>query len=103
MPILPSFFKTRKPKQFEYMPRHYDEKKEKMADRYKRIALELNMESVLPKEENNTFDIHRAQALRHRLKSDWSRNKPRQGGGSAIRFITILAGLLLIAYWLLFK
>jgi len=32
------FFKTRKPKQFEYIPRYYDEEKEKQEERKQRLG-----------------------------------------------------------------
>lgn len=38
-----TFFKTGRPKQFNYIPRYYDEQKEEAAERKRRIELELGI------------------------------------------------------------
>ena len=45
-PKLPSMFgiKTRRPNQFYFEPRYYNEKKEKMKKRYERIGKEIENE-----------------------------------------------------------
>ena len=40
---MPSFFKTEKPKGFHFEPRFYDERKDNMEQRVKRIKAELGM------------------------------------------------------------
>lgn len=47
-PKLPSMFgiKTRRPNQFYFEPRYYDEKKEKMQKRYDRIGKEVENEGT---------------------------------------------------------
>lgn len=100
VPKIPSFFKTRKPKPFEYTPRYYDEKKEKMDDRYKRIASELHI-NWRGKETQDKYDIHRAMALRHNIKKTWGNRNTKVKNTSTFRLVVIIAGLSLLVYLLL--
>ena len=100
VPKIPSFFKTRKPKTFEYSPRYYDEKREKMDDRYKRIASELNI-NIDGIETHNKYDIHRATALRHAIKKSWEYRHIKTKSNSTLRLLVIIFGLFLLAYLLL--
>ncbi|CAG0991708.1 hypothetical protein FLAV_02342 [Flavobacteriales bacterium] len=100
VPKIPSFFKTRKPKAFEYIPRYYNENKEKMDERYKRISSELNV-SWEEKEFSDKYDIHRATALRHTIKKTWRNEGKKVKGNTTFRLVIIMAGLCLLAYWLL--
>ena len=40
---IPSFFRTQKPKQFNYVPRYYDEQKEQLDERIRDIEREMGV------------------------------------------------------------
>ncbi|MCB0410646.1 MAG: hypothetical protein KDD29_10535 [Flavobacteriales bacterium] len=85
-PKIPSFFKTKKPNQFYFEPRYYNERKEKMQQRYDRIANELKQENS---EKTNT------ETFRSSLRESWgaSRRKPSGINYRIIFYIVILSGL----------
>jgi hypothetical protein len=92
-PKIPSFFKTKKPSQFNYEPRYYNERKEKMDERYSRISRELNPNN---NERTNT-DVFRSS-----LREQWGATHQR-GNSSAVNkrvlfYIVLLVGL---AYYFL--
>lgn len=93
---LPSFFKTRQAKQFEFTPRYYNESKEAMKERKARIKAELDREKGI----DNNYD---ASHLKGSLKQQWSRNKNTTNFSkkSNSRIILILLLLFGIVYLVL--
>lgn len=97
-PKLPSMFgiKTRRPNQFYFEPRYYNEKKEKMQKRYAQIEKELeNKEAGIrtnPEEFKST--------LRDNWGSGYARNKA--GAQMSRRVIIYIVVLLALAYYVLF-
>jgi len=92
-PKIPSFFKTKKPNQFYYEPRYYNERKEKMEERYSRISRELN---------NDKGERTDATVFRSSLRENWA-SSSRHSQGNAINkrvlfYIVLLVGL---AYYFL--
>jgi hypothetical protein len=84
-PRLPSFFKARRPRSFDFKPRYYDEDKE----RHKKLAKESAAQNSL-----RSLD----------LKSKWASGKRgRLQSSSIYRLAAIMAGLFAVAWWLLFS
>jgi (p)ppGpp synthase/HD superfamily hydrolase len=88
-----SFFKTPKPKQFNYIPRYYDQRKEEMEERKKRIAQELGLDN-----NSNNYITNIKGKMRHiyQLKKNESRK-------SNFRILIILIFLMLLLYLMFFK
>lgn len=80
-------------KQFNFVPRYYDEDKEQLNDRYKRIEAELNGKSTL----KGSFGAYR-------LKDKWKKNKNTSNfekkSNVRLAFITLL--LFAMCYWMLY-
>lgn len=90
-PKIPSFFKSKKPDQFHFEPRYYNARKEKMQERYDRIAKELGDNKSTPTDR---------EAFRSNLRENWSASR-RQKTGFNFRilfYVVVLAGM---AYYLL--
>ena len=82
-PKLPSFIKIPKNKSFEFIPRYYDQEKEQYDEKVERIKREI-------------------ETGRKEIKFKHTAQRPfNQYNYSSIRFIIILALLLLVFYWLL--
>ncbi len=96
-PKLPTFIKQKKPNRFEFRPRYYDAKKEKMQERRERIAAELGLTEGKRLSENETL-------FRSRLRESWQRSsqRARQTHQASLRTIIIFI-MLLITAWLLLK
>lgn len=92
-PKIPSFFKNKKPNRFYYEPRYYNERKEKMEERYNRVSRELNPENS----QRTDTDVFRSS-----LREQWGASNQR-GNSSAVNkrvlfYIVLLVGL---AYYFL--
>ncbi|MDF1673211.1 MAG: hypothetical protein P1U41_06875 [Vicingaceae bacterium] len=96
-PKLPSMFgiKTRRPNQFYFEPRYYDEKKEKMKKRYDRISKEV---------ENEGTARTNPEEFRLTLKENWGAGYARSKMGATInrRVIIYIVALVALAYYILF-
>jgi len=93
IPRIPSFFKAKRPNQFEFQPRYYSEGKEKMEERKKRIARELNAESKTQ---------HSKEQFRANLRENWSEARHKKTGYSMnYRIILYILVLVAFAYYLL--
>jgi hypothetical protein len=86
-----TFFKTPRPKEFNYIPRYYDERKEEMEERKKRIEQELG----LNKGKDYKHGITRG-AMTRRMTERRKSNR-----SSVIRLLVIIAILLILTYYLL--
>lgn len=95
-PKLPSFFKTKEPNQFYFEPRYYDERKEKIKQRYDRISREIN---------NNGSDQIRSEDFKAKLRENWgngySRNRVGNQLNKKVVFYVII--LFVLAYFFLFN
>ncbi len=88
---LPSFFKSRQPKQFEFSPRYYNESKEAMKERKARIKAELDRE-------NGKITEYNSLHLRGALKQQWKGNKnissfSKKSNSRILIILAILFGL----------
>ncbi len=83
-PRFPSFFKNKGPKHFEFKPRYYDARKERLEE-MKRNA---NTEKVVFVSEN----------FREKAREKWSAERSRSVNNSNFRLVAIIAVLFLIAY-----
>jgi hypothetical protein len=96
-PRLPSVFKLtehNRYKNFNYEPRTFDERKERLAKRKKEIEKELALEQKLGKK----YEEH----LRERISESWSRKETRRvQRNSGLRLLLILAALMGIVYYFL--
>jgi len=96
-PKIPSMFglRSKKPNQFYFEPRYYDERKEKMKKRYERIAKEVDSTS-----EKNTP----SSDFKSELRENWKNNYSRSKAGNQInkRVIIYVVTLLALAYYILF-
>ena len=83
-------FKTEKPKQFEYKPRHYDERLETLDP--------LRREMGLSDEQNSS------DRLRARMHHERNRRQERQQRqrSNTIR-LTIMVGLVILILWLMLR
>lgn len=91
--MISSMFKTRRNKQFNFTPRHYNEDKEDFKNRYAQIEAEMNGESSF-----------QAGGFRPNLKAKWQSNKKTTSYSSKsnIRLIIIATLLFFICYYILF-
>jgi hypothetical protein len=91
--LFSSISRTRKAKQFNYTPRHFNESEEEMKDRYVRIQAELDGKS--------TF----GHAGGVSLKDKWRRNKKTSNfeKKSNIRLAFIIVLLLALCYFMLYR
>ena len=87
-----SFFRTGKPKQFNYIPRYYDEQKEEMEERQKRIEAELGINQP----EKGYRSRLKPGAMSERLMA-----RRKGSRTSTIRLLVIIAILALLAMYLL--
>ncbi len=94
---LPSFFKSRQPKQFEFTPRYYNESKEAMQERRARIKAELE------RERGASISNYSSDHLRGSLKQQWQSNKNTSSFSkkSNSRILLILVLLFGLAYMVL--
>ena len=94
-PKIPSFFKAKKPNQFEYQPRYYSERKEKMDERYKRIQRELDAEK------GKTSDTENREEFKSNLRHSWEAGRRTRTKKLNIRIVFYVLFLLAVAYYLL--
>ncbi len=81
-----TFFKQRKNKRYNYTPRYYDERKERLDN--------LKKKHGLIEDENKD-----KRYTRTNFRDEWKQNsKIRNDRNSRVRFLVILAFLLLAAY-----
>jgi len=96
-PSLPSVFKLtehNRHKSFNYEPRTFDERKERLEKRRKQIEKELALEQKLGK----NYEEH----LRERISESWSRKETRRvQRNSSWRLLLILAALIAVVYYFL--
>ncbi|MEM9051504.1 MAG: hypothetical protein AAGC47_05580 [Bacteroidota bacterium] len=97
-PKLPSVFKLtehNRYKRFNYEPRTFDERKQRLEKRKKEIEKELAIEKKLGKK----YEEH----LRESINDSWTRRETRRvQRNSSLRVLLILAALLTIVYYLYF-
>lgn len=101
MQIIPSFFKTRKPKQFNYSPRFYDEQAELRRERNRMIAREMGIVEDEP---------DHPDAVKARLRMHWQNNfvskRSRlqvQHRNANLRLLAVLILVLWVFYRFLFS
>ncbi|MEN8137447.1 MAG: hypothetical protein ABFR62_03365 [Bacteroidota bacterium] len=83
---LPSFIKLNSYKRFDFQPRYYDERKERL----ERIKAKY-------KGENSP------EATKERIRGSFKKSSKRKTGSSNIRLLLIIAGLLFLAWYFLYK
>lgn len=86
-----TFFKTPRPKAFNYIPRYYDERKEEMEERRKRIENELGL---------NEGEGYRPRITRGSMSRKIAERR-KSNRTSVIRLMVIVAILLILTYYLL--
>ena len=94
-----SFFKTYKPKQFNYTPRFYNERKEALHERVERIKREMGVE-------DENLDIESGYPKRTLTKGvmyEKINRKRKLQRKSTLRLFIITAILLLLAYYMLYR
>jgi hypothetical protein len=89
--------KVNKYKRFNFVPRYYDERKERLDSLVERYAKEEKIEEA-------DFDYRRKEAMRLAMSDSWGRGKDRlqQKKNGNIRVILIILGILFLGY-LVFK
>jgi len=97
-PKLPSLFglRTKDPNRFHYEPRYYDERKEKMKQRYERIGKEIS---------NSNNERTNKEEFRSTLRENWNNGYSRTKSGNQMnkRVIIYVIALLALAYYILFR
>mgnify|MGYP001330551532 FL=1 len=84
------FFKPTSNKRFHYIPRYYDERKERLE---KKKAIYSNLQSL--------SDDQRTEALRQQMQSRWSRASEvnKQRTNSNTRTVLLIAFILVLGYF----
>jgi hypothetical protein len=91
-PKLPSFFKQNQHRRFEYSPRFYDERKERIEEMRKKYGGEESAEKFS------------STNFRMRMNSEWRNSGSRKGSrGTSLRLVVIVLALFLISYLILFS
>ena len=97
-PRLPSMFgfRSKKPEQFYFEPRYYNERKEKMKKRYDRIGRELN--------DTPSFEKSNTEDFKSNMRENWNNSYTRSRAGNQMnrRVIIYVIALLALAYFILF-
>ena len=90
---IPSFFRQNKPREFNFIPRHYDADKEKREERLKRIKAEMGI-----KDDDEGKDyVPRIQ--KGSMTNYFQQKKQRVQKWTLIRLVVILLVLILISYF----
>jgi hypothetical protein len=93
-PKLPSFFRQNTHKRFEFSPRFYDERKERL-EKMRRKYREKSDSS------EREFD---AGDLRMRISTEWRRgSRSNSGRNRNFRLLIIIMALVLLTYLILFR
>ncbi len=87
-----SFFRTFKPKQFQYTPRYYNQEKEEAAERQRRIEREMGLSTGQAGYLPGISRGYMTEKLKTRRKGNRS---------SVIRLLVIVAILMLLAIYFL--
>ncbi|MBN1598608.1 MAG: hypothetical protein JW894_09965 [Bacteroidales bacterium] len=90
---LPSFFRTYKNKQFNYIPIFYDKQKEELQERIRKIEKDMKV---------STDNEYRPAIIKGSFRRERQR-KVKESRSSIIRFVIILLILFVIVYYLLYK
>ena len=90
---IPSFFRTPKPKPFNYIPRYYDEQKEDLEERIRNIEIEMGVKKG---------EAYRPTIRKGQMSNYFRRKQKRVQKHSNIRLVVIVLILLLISYFLFF-
>lgn len=92
------FFKVRAPKKFRYVPRYYDERKERLKALHEKYA-EVNESEM----DLDAMRERRAMLMRERISTQWKRNTPdtNENRTRTLRLVMLLGGMLVISYLLL--
>ncbi len=97
-PKIPSMFgfRSKKPNQFYFEPRYYNERKEKMKQRYDRIGQEVD--------NSKTAERTNPEDFKATLRDNWGNGYARSKAGNQMnrRVIIYVIGLLALAYYILF-
>lgn len=97
-PKIPSLFgfRSKKPDQFYFEPRYYDERKEKMKKRYEQIEREVS--------NNPSFEKSNTEDFKTSIRENWgnSYSRTRAGNQMSRRVIIYILALLGLAYFILF-
>ncbi len=97
-PKIPSMFgfRSKKPDQFYFEPRYYDERKEKMKKRYESITREVS--------NNPTFEKSTTEDFKSTIRENWGNSYSRNRAGNQMnrRVIIYVIALLALAYYILF-
>ncbi len=100
-PRIPKMFGiyTKKPSQFEYTPRYYDERKEKLEKRIAQIKKDVENE----KTPTSTSEYSNS-AYQSRIREDWENNYNRRNNTGMInkRVIIYIGILLALTYYLFY-
>lgn len=87
------FFRTSRPKTFNYIPRYYDEQKEELEKRVERIKQEMGVSNTEGKYVPNI----KGQFRRQHEKNAKTRKQ------SNFRVVLIFLFIILLIYWLFFR
>lgn len=91
-PRLPSIFKHRGAKKFDFKPRFYDERKERINELKKKYqSKDLDSRTYLEAD------------LRERISSEWRNERQKSTSSSNFRLVAIIAILFFIAYLIISK
>ena len=91
-PKLPSFFSQNQHKRFDYSPRYYDERKERLEEMKKKY------------QDTDASGKFSSQNMRLRINSEWRQSSSKKGSrGTSLRLVVIIMALFLISYLILFN
>jgi len=87
---LPSFFRNRKPKSFDFKPRYFNERKDYIETRKKLVESEMKAESE-------------GKDLAYSFKDAWRKNHRTQHIKKSNTRIALIAGVLALIFYLILK
>lgn len=93
-----NIFRTYKPRQFNFTPRFYDERKEALQDRIERIKREMGVEGEIETKKKGPY-----RTMSKGVMYEQMTKRRRAQRKSSLRLLIITAILVALAYYLLYR
>jgi hypothetical protein len=96
-----SFYKMRKPRQFNHRPIYYDPRKEALEERIRKVEIEMGVRQETPEEYKSSIKGSFIEGTRHLRKSRDKGDDARTREVKTMRVLLILA-VLVFLFWFFF-
>lgn len=97
---IPRFFKLPSAREFRYIPRYYDEAKEKREERIEKIKKEINADQSFNEESKPEGYV---PDIKGKMRSHYQREARKSKRMSNIRILIIIAALTALIFYLLYS